>query len=165
MKRKHTKYTNESFPNICEICEEEFKDFVGKPWSKVKIESHILSHSYQCSSTLNYKCDECDFWGPNTITLEVHIKKFHSEKITCGLCEYETEDLEDLEMHNTTCETYRCSECVTIFKSLPDIKDHTGKEHKGKKLWIQHSRRERQNSDFFDSKSYLARELFSQNKR
>ena len=41
MKRKHTKYTNESFPNICEICEEEFKDFVGKPWSKVKIESHI----------------------------------------------------------------------------------------------------------------------------
>ena len=31
---------------------------------------------------LNYKCDECEFWGPNTLTMEVHVKKVHCETIT-----------------------------------------------------------------------------------
>ena len=153
---KYTNYTKKSFQNNYDICDDNFKDFEGKPRRKEKIGSPIISYCCQCSSIWNYKGDEC-----YTVTLELHIKKFHSEKIPCGLCEYEAEDLEDLEIHNTTCETYRCSECVTIFKSLPEIKDHAGKEHKGKKIWIQHSRRERQNSDFFDTKSYLPRELFS----
>ena len=165
IKRKHTSFTEESLPNNCEICNEEFRDFEKKPWNKEKIENHVISHSYQCSSTLNYKCGECNFWGPNTITLELHIKKFHSERIICGLCKYEANDLEDLETHNTTCETYGCSECKNIFKSLPEIKNHTEKEHEGKKLWITHAGKDRQNPDFFDTKNYLSRELSNKNKK
>ena len=37
IKRKHTNFTNESFPKKCEICDVEFKDFEGKPWRKEKI--------------------------------------------------------------------------------------------------------------------------------
>ena len=151
IKRKHTSYTEESLPNKCEICDHEFINFENKPWSKQEIENHIMSHSYQSSDYLNYKCSECEFWGPNSLTMELHIKKFHSENITCGLCGYEAKSIEDLETHSATCETYGCSECEDIFKNLCEIKEHTDKAHQGKELWIKHSKSERKYPEFCNS--------------
>ena len=101
MKRKHTKYTEENRPNNCEICNEKYIT-LGEAWDNDKIEKHTLSHSYKSSSNLNYKCDECEFWGPNTLTMEVHAKRTHCETITCGLCEYEVKDVETLEKYHVT---------------------------------------------------------------
>ena len=164
IKRKHTSYTEETFPKNCEICDDEFMNFENKPWSKGEIDNHIMSHSYQSSDYLNYKCNECEFWGPNSLTMELHIKKFHAENITCGLCEYEANNLEDLETHKTTCETYGCSECKNNFKSLSEIKEHTEKAHQGKKLWVKHYKSERSNPEFFKSNTHLEKELFKKNK-
>ena len=96
IKRKHTSYTEEDLPTNCEICDYEFKIFENKPWSKSEVENHIMSHSYQSSDYLNYKCSECEFWGHNSLTMKLHIKKFHSENIICGLCGYEAKEIEEL---------------------------------------------------------------------
>ena len=70
----------------------------------------MKSHSYKCSFELKYKFEECEFWGPNEITMEVHIGKHHSEKYECGLCAFEGKNLEHLELHLVTFEIYTCKE-------------------------------------------------------
>ena len=102
---------------------------MGKPWNISDIESHMISHSYKSSNNLNYKCDECDFWGPNSLTMEIHVKKLHSEKIKCGLCASEFLDLGSIDIHLQTCETYNCIECRKVFKQLEDVKEHVRNLH------------------------------------
>ena len=164
IKRKHTKYSEEVVQTECDVCDEKFQDCVGKQWSKKEIEEHKLSHSYQCSSKLNYKCDECEFWGPNRLTMQVHIKKFHSEKVICGLCDLEVKSLHDLELHSITCETYRCFVCEKKFKTLSEIKQHLTNEHKGKFGWVKHSKVDRHNSNFFDTVDHSTKKLFGKKK-
>ena len=62
--RKHTNYA-ENVPIKCEICEKEFKKEKG-------MKDHMISHSYYKSDFLEFKCDECDFWGPNAKTMKMH---------------------------------------------------------------------------------------------
>ena len=124
-------------------------DIMGKKLNKDKIEQHLMSHSYKSSLNLNYKCDECDFWGPNTLTMEVHMKKCHSENITCVLCEYVAKSIENLEMHQFTCEVYKCDECTNISKTLKEVKDH-----------VNTVQSDRKNSEYFDSKSHTPKDLF-----
>ena len=125
------------------------------------VEKHILAHSYKCSSYLKYKCDECDFWGPNTLTMEVHMKKYHSETVKCGLCDYEAAGMEELETHMVTCEIYKCEECKTIFKTLTEIKEHINRNHAGKPVWLTHSKSDRKYQEYFNSTKYNRKELFS----
>ena len=49
----------------------------------------------------NFKCDECEFIGGNDATMQVHIRKYHAEKIECGLCYVEESDQESLCIHLT----------------------------------------------------------------
>jgi hypothetical protein len=107
MKRKHT-CKIENSPNNCEICELKFENWLGKPLRKEIIEKHILSHAYKGENEVKFKCDECEFWGPNTLTIELHVKKAHCENIKCGLCDYEADGVESLEIHISTCEKYGC---------------------------------------------------------
>ena len=104
---------------------------------------------------LNYKCDECEFWGPNTLTMEVHVKKFHCETITCDLCEYEAPDIGNLETHQVTCEIYQCSECKKLFRTLSEMKEHVKKEHDGKHTWIEHLKSDRKFTEFLNAKLTL----------
>ena len=101
----------------------------GKPWDTSEIESHMITHSYRSSGNLNYKCDECDFWGPNSLTMEIHMKKLHYKKIECGLCASEFLDLGSIDIHLQTCETYNCIECRKVFKQLEDVKEHVRNLH------------------------------------
>ena len=50
--------------------------------------------------------------GNNMFTHEVHKGKAHSQSVDCGLCDKEFENLENLEIHLNTCETYRCRHCI-----------------------------------------------------
>ena len=40
----------------------------------------------------------------------MHIKRNHSEIITCGMCDFEAKDIEILDTHTFTCEMYKCND-------------------------------------------------------
>ena len=70
IKRKHTSYLADNLPIKCDICHEKFKYLDDKPWEKEKIYEHRISHSYTSTSELKFKCEECNFWGPNRLTMD-----------------------------------------------------------------------------------------------
>ena len=122
--RKHTKYSEETRPINCEVCEIEFK--CTKELSK-----HMIFHCYKDASILKFKCDECDFWGTNTITMDMHFRRLHSETITCGLCDFVASNLEELYIHTFTCEIFTCNRCKKTFKTFADMKTHFEIDHNG----------------------------------
>ena len=77
LERKHLKLNNEASPKTVSSATETLKTL--QKWR----------NTYKSSSQLKYKSDECDFWGPTTLTLEIHVRKYHSINITCGMCEFE----------------------------------------------------------------------------
>ena len=48
----------------------------------------------------------------------MHIQRNHCETITCGMCDYEAKDFENLDIHTFTCEMYKCNE-MEFEKKLP----------------------------------------------
>ena len=82
--------------------------------------------------------------------MEVHFKKMHSEKITCGLCDFETKDVESLDTHLFTCEIYKCNNCRKILRTIQDLKTHINKEHNGKPTTVTHAKMDRNKADNFD---------------
>ena len=72
---KHTflSYADDEVSFKCEICDDVY---INEEYLK----DHMLIHSYYKSEFLKFKCDECDFWGPNAklwkwITLDFIVKK------------------------------------------------------------------------------------------
>ena len=43
--------------------------------------------------------------------MEVHIGKKHSDQFDCGICDLEIKSLENLKIHLSTCEIYKCDCC------------------------------------------------------
>ena len=129
--RKHTKVTQENFPKQCNLCAKTFK-------TKDEMDKHVITHSYKSIENLQFKCEECDFWCPNSVSIESHIKKHHSENITCGICEYEAKTIDELEGHIETCQTYKGC-CNNIYKTIPDLKIHINEVHKGGRWCIRHT--------------------------
>ena len=60
------------------------------------MKKHLLTHSYKKAK---YLCDECDFVGKSEVTMAVHIGKKHSKTFDCGLCDIETNSIQNLEIH------------------------------------------------------------------
>ena len=56
--------------------------------------------------------------------LNVMIGKHHLDTYECGLCDVETKDLENLEIHLVSCAMYNCVGCYIKFKSIKDVKEH-----------------------------------------
>ena len=146
IKRKHTSYIAENLPDKYDICDEKFKYLDDKPWGKESIDEHRLSHSYTSGSELKFKCEECNFWGPNRLTMEMHIRKKHSETISCGMCMLE---VKSEETHLVTFQIYNCNECRTKFTTVSDIKKHIKEKHNGRNIALTHMKSNRKNSDFF----------------
>ena len=122
--RKHTKYMKEVALLKCEICGKEFG-------SENQFKDHMIFHSFKDAEHLKFKCDECDFWGPNTFTMKMHFKRLHCENISCGMCVFIAKDVDTLDIHNSTCEMYKCNcvDCGKTYTVLRDIKEHLEKEH------------------------------------
>ena len=72
----------------CNICDKEIQ-------TSKDMKKHLITHWYKRAV---YKCKECEFVGERNLTMEVHVGKTHSENFKCGLCEYRTENLENLEL-------------------------------------------------------------------
>ena len=86
----------------------------------------MKSHLYK---EAKFQCEDCPFVGKNFETMEVHAGKAHTDKLECGLCENNFENMENLNLHLQTCEIYRCRRCVKKENNISDIKLHVEKKH------------------------------------
>ena len=84
--RKHTKYDENVTSLQCQNCGEEFRN-AGE------FKEHMIWRSYQ---QLKFNGYECDSWGSKKQTIEMHIRRIHSETVACGMCEFEGKDIETL---------------------------------------------------------------------
>ena len=153
-KRKHTEITQDKFPRKCDMCELTFEN-------AKELKRHMKTHSYQ---ELRYKCEDCAFWGPNSISMEVHHGKMHCQNYECGMCEYPAKDSESLEIHIQTCEIYKCESCDNNVrcKTISEIKTHAEETHKGG-IEIFHVKQDRKNDDYVSYVEYWSRDLFKSN--
>ena len=94
--------------------------------------------------------------------MEVHIGKKHSDLFDCGLCATETKSLENLNIHLSTCEMYKCEDCDLRLKSLSEIKKHVETKHFKYRhcKTIIHLKQNRSDPDAIDEKPYESSELF-----
>ena len=149
--RKHTNYSENDVPIKCGIFDEKFK-------SEKDMKDHMISHSYHKSDLLQFKCDECDFWGPNAHTMKMHFRRLHSENVSCGICDLEMKDIETLDIHTVTCQRFKCNWCNTSFNNISELKSHSKQEHKGKN-YICIYKRMRINDDFFSEDLFPFKDL------
>ena len=87
----------------------------------IQKKKHMRRHSY---SHVLYKCDLCDFIGSEEIDMNVHTARVHGENPECGLCDFEAKTLEDLDIHLTTCEYFKCDVCKEKVWQLIKDKEH-----------------------------------------
>ena len=57
---------------------------------------NLKRHLYKLPEELKYKCEDCDYWVPSFLTMQVHIGRWHSNNFDCGLCDYKAKTLEHL---------------------------------------------------------------------
>ena len=151
--RKHTKLCSEKYPKTCEFCEMELD-------SEKEMNLHLKTHSYRNEEELKFKCEDCDFWGQNNLTMEVHAGKAHSSNFECGLCDFKAKDLENLETHISTCEIYECSICYFRVTQMCEIKTHMIEKHESDNVLIQHGKQDRRDEEKIDCKEHLRFDLF-----
>ena len=48
------------------------------------MKKHMLTHSYK---RVEFKCDECNFYGTDDPAMERHYRKANSDLFECVLCE------------------------------------------------------------------------------
>ena len=155
--RKHTKISEGVTSIACDLCNNDFEN-------ENELKEHMITHSYIEASELKFKCDECDFWGPNHHSMRMHFRRLHCKTISCGMCNLEAPDLETLDNHTFTCEMFKCCDCKLVFYTFSDMKEHTTKEHK---TWgtLRHYNCWRRNESFYNDSFHRSRDLFEIQKR
>ena len=91
------------------------------------------------------------------VSIEVHIKRKHSENYEFGLCDFEAGSSENIEMHLSTCELFECDNpfCEFICKSLTDMKKHIREKDEQEKGYASHFKLDRNNSTERSIKIYV----------
>ena len=118
----------------------------------------MIAHSYKKSDLLKFKCDECDFWGPNAQTMKMHFRRLHCENVSCGICDLEMRDIETLDTHTLTCQRFKCNWCDASFSNISELKSHSKQQHKGKN-YITVYKRMRINDEFFSDDFFPFKDL------
>ena len=84
--------------------------------------------------------------------MEIHDARLHSEKNECALCDFEGKDLETIDNHLPTCESYSCGHCENKFTQLTQVKEHLKNTHQESKqsslygvIHIKQSRKKQRN--------------------
>ena len=138
------------FPKKCDLCEVEVK-------TAMEMKRHMKRHSYK---EAKFKCDDCDFVGESDLAMKVYIGKHHSETYECGLCDVETKDLENLEIHLVSCEVYKCAGCSIKFNSIKDVKEHNiEKGYADGWHFVYHLKLERNNPSEVRKKKYCSNKI------
>ena len=87
--------------------------------------------------------------------MEVHIGKDHSENHDCGLCGFEAQTWEKLDIHLNTCEVYQCGGCEKIFNTIKDVKKHIEEmQYSDGWHYVYHLKLERNNQNEVSERQY-----------
>ena len=152
MRRKHTNVTDADYPAECEFCDLELK-------SESDMKMHLkISHTY---SETKFKCEDCDFCCVNELTMEVHHGKCHTDDFECGLCDYKAENIENLQTHLITCESYECENCFFRVHHLSQMEVHMDEKHEQQNLNIIHGKIDRKNENIIKTTEHLRFNLFA----
>ena len=121
----------------------------------------MLSHTYTYIDNDECKCEECEFKGTNEWTMQLHHGKIHNKSIECGLCQYKAKDLENLNLHLKTCETYQCDVCENVTQTITGMKNHIKENHEKCGLSnIFHIKLDRMDDNEAKYKEYKQSEIF-----
>ena len=93
------------------------------------MKKHMKKHSYK---QVEFRCEECDFLGATPFTMEVLLRKSHSDHFECGLCEL------------FTCDIYQLIDCEQIIKKVTKIKEYITENHSN---YIIHAKQKRADID------------------
>ena len=144
--------SEQQFPKTCDLCDYEADN-------KKDLKQHLKTHSYK---GVNFQCRECEYFCETEPEMEVHLGKKHSDQFNCGICEFEAKSFENLKIHLTTCEMYRCERCDSKLTTLKDMKEHIETEHLEIKGYINvvHMKQSRSDCEIIDERSHRAEGLF-----
>ena len=146
--------TQDIFPKQCSLCDQNVNN-------KKEMKKHMRTHSYKW---VQFQCEHCEFIGGEEIDMEVHTAKLHGENIECGLCDYEATDVENLEIHLTTCEYYKCGLCGEIIWQFTNIKGHILAKHEILKKYdtngVTNIKPSRENPEIYERKYHSFVSLF-----
>ena len=95
------------------------------------------------------------------MTMQVHIGKLHCDTVDCGLCTYTAKDLESLNLHISTCETYICDDFCYRTTKLHEMKEHLNRKHDKDYLTIKHAKVNRKDSEIIDEEYHAKKTLCS----
>ena len=119
-----------------------------------EMKNHLRTRSIKHAQL---KCELCDFFGGEEIEMGIPTARKHGENYECYLCDYESKDLETLDLHLKTCESYTCEICDEKIPQLPNVKSlfeakHDAKNHTGYPNAVRHVKPSRENSEVYDNK-------------
>ena len=134
----------------CENCENIFE-------TKRELKIHSYTHSFTDTRTKQI-CENCDFESNLIETMEVHIGKWRTKDVECGLCEAKFFELESLEVHLKTCEVYDCGLCLNREKNISYMKKHIKDYHKQEGS-MRHTKMDRNNVCDISSRNYSLSDL------
>ena len=148
VKRKHTLSGNETYPRKCDLCESIIEN-------NVDMKNHLKTHTYQ---QISLKCQECEFSSNNRYSMHIHHGKKHSQTLHCGLCDFDSKTLENLDIHLFTCEIFKCMGCQLKEKTLSNIKKHIKECHPKGSEFFNHQKMDRVKINEVNDKTYILRE-------
>ena len=86
IKRKHTILTEADYPAECDFCDLE-----------ADMKMHLkISHMH---TEAKFKCEDCDLYCENELSIEMHHGKCHTDEFECGFCEFKAGNSENLNTH------------------------------------------------------------------
>ena len=86
--------------------------------------------------------------------------KTHYDTLECGLCDFKSKDIENLETHISTCEIYECDQCYFRVTKIYDIKTHMTEKHETDNVKILHGKQDRNNEEEIDVTEHWRFDLF-----
>ena len=104
---------------------------------------------------------DCDFCAYNEISIQVQQGKQHRDDFECGLCDFEADSLETLNLHLTTYESYQCYRCNVKIHPIRDIKKHIEEKHGSEYVSITHGKLDRKDVNFVKETIYEKDELIN----
>ena len=85
-----------------------------------------------------------------------HIREMHT--FECNVCEFRSNNKEELDIHILTCEMYFCSLCGYKHKRLSEMKTHCKTKHTRNTI-IKHCKMDRNNFSKLSCTNYFSEEV------